>query len=81
MARLDVTVPSYGMTEGDTYIQKWLVTAGSAVAEGAPLVLVETAKAETEIESPVAGVVGDLLCEADTEVPPGTVLTWIESVG
>lgn len=81
MARVDVTVPSYGMTEGDTYIQKWLVAAGSTVAEGTPLILVETAKAETEIESPVAGVVGDLLCAAETEVPPGTVLTWIESAG
>jgi pyruvate/2-oxoglutarate dehydrogenase complex dihydrolipoamide acyltransferase (E2) component len=81
VARVDVTVPSYGMTEGDTYVQKWLVTAGATVPEGAPLVVVETAKAETELEAPVAGVVGDLLVEADSEVPPGTVLTWIESAG
>jgi 2-oxoglutarate dehydrogenase E2 component (dihydrolipoamide succinyltransferase) len=79
VARVDVTVPSYGMTEGDSYVQKWLVTAGASVAEGTPLVLVETAKAETELEAPVAGVVGDLLVAADSEVPPGTVLTWIES--
>ena len=46
---------------------------------GTPLLVVETTKAETEIESPADGIVGELLVAADSEVPPGTVLTWIES--
>lgn len=78
MARVDVAVPAYGMTEGNSYIQSWLVEAGARVAAGDPLVLIETAKAETELESPASGIVGDLLVPADTEVPPGTPLTWIE---
>jgi pyruvate dehydrogenase E2 component (dihydrolipoamide acetyltransferase) len=79
MARIDVKVPIYGMTNSDSYIQNWLVAPGATVAEGDPLLVIETAKAETEIESPAAGVVGDILVEADSEVPEGTVLTWIES--
>jgi pyruvate dehydrogenase E2 component (dihydrolipoamide acetyltransferase) len=79
VARIDVTAPRYGMAEGDSYIKAWLVEAGAAVHAGTPLLVVETAKAETEIESPADGVVGDLLVAADSEVPPGTVLTWIES--
>lgn len=79
MVRIDVTAPRYGMTEGDSYIKTWLVEAGATVHAGTPLLVVETAKAETEIESPADGVVGELLATADSEVPPGTVLTWIES--
>jgi 2-oxoglutarate dehydrogenase E2 component (dihydrolipoamide succinyltransferase) len=79
MARVDVVVPAYGMTDNDAYIQSWLVEPGARVAAGDPLVIVETAKAETELEAPVAGIVGDVLVAADSEVPPGTLLTWIES--
>jgi pyruvate dehydrogenase E2 component (dihydrolipoamide acetyltransferase) len=79
VARIDVTAPWYGMTESDSYIQTWLVEAGATVRAGTPLLVVETTKAETEIESPADGIVGELLVAADSEVPPGTVLTWIES--
>lgn len=78
MARIEVTVPVYGMTDTDSYVQRWLVEAGQSVEQGAPLVVVETAKAEVELEAPSAGTVGELLVAADLEVPPGTALTWIE---
>lgn len=78
MARAEVTVPIYGMTDTDSYIQRWLVEPGQTVARGESLVVVETAKAEVELEAPSAGTVGDLLIAADSEVPPGTTLTWIE---
>jgi len=67
------------MTESDSYIQTWLVGAGATVRAGTPLLVVETTQAETEIESPADGIVGERLVAADSEVPPGTVLTWIES--
>jgi pyruvate/2-oxoglutarate dehydrogenase complex dihydrolipoamide acyltransferase (E2) component len=79
VARIEVVAPTYGMADGNSYIQSWLVEAGTQVAAGDPLVLIETAKAETELEAPSAGTVGELLVAADTEVAPGTALTWIES--
>jgi pyruvate/2-oxoglutarate dehydrogenase complex dihydrolipoamide acyltransferase (E2) component len=79
VARIDISVPTYGMADSDTYIQDWLVEAGAHVDEGAGLVIVETAKAETAIEAPVAGVVGDVLVPVGSEVPSGTLLTWIET--
>lgn len=78
MGRVDVTVPVYGMTESDTYIERWLVSQGDRVNEGDPLVMIETAKAEVELEAPASGIVGDLLVPAEAEVPPGTKLTWIQ---
>lgn len=78
MARIDVTVPVYGMTDTDSYVQRWLVEQGASVQQGDPLVVVETAKAEVEVEAPATGIVGDVLVAADSEVPPGTKLTWIE---
>jgi pyruvate/2-oxoglutarate dehydrogenase complex dihydrolipoamide acyltransferase (E2) component len=76
--RIEVLVPSYGMTDNDSYIQEWLVEEGAQVDEGTPLLIIETAKAETEIESPATGTVGQLLVPAEAEVAPGTPLTWIE---
>jgi pyruvate/2-oxoglutarate dehydrogenase complex dihydrolipoamide acyltransferase (E2) component len=78
MAQVEVTVPVYGMTDNESYVQRWLVDEGSLVAAGTPLAVIETAKAELEIEAPVAGTVGSILVPADSEVPPGTKLTWIE---
>jgi pyruvate/2-oxoglutarate dehydrogenase complex dihydrolipoamide acyltransferase (E2) component len=78
MTRTDIVVPSYGMTDNDSYVQSWLVEPGATVEAGSALLVLETAKAETEIEAPVAGIVGDILVPAESEVPPGTVLTWID---
>jgi pyruvate/2-oxoglutarate dehydrogenase complex dihydrolipoamide acyltransferase (E2) component len=51
------------------------------VAEGEPVVDIETAKAEVTLESPATGILGPHLVDIDVEIPTGTVLTWIEVDG
>lgn len=78
MTRVDVVVPSSGMTDSEVFVASWLVAPGDRVEAGAGLVEVETNKVELVIESPAAGTVGDLLVAEEAEVAPGTVLTWID---
>jgi pyruvate/2-oxoglutarate dehydrogenase complex dihydrolipoamide acyltransferase (E2) component len=82
MSRVELTVPVYGMADADdTVVLRWLHQPGERVAEGEPVVEIETAKAEVTLESPATGILGPQLVEIDVEIPTGTVLTWIEVDG
>ena len=65
------------MEEG--LIVEWLVAEGDTVAEGDGIVLIETEKVSTEVEAPACGVVVELSCEVDDEVPVGEVIGYIDS--
>jgi 2-oxoglutarate dehydrogenase E2 component (dihydrolipoamide succinyltransferase) len=78
VAKVELTMPSYGMADTESVILGWLHEPGDRVEAGEPLVEVETAKAEVSLEAPAAGVLGPHLVAVDDEVATGTVLTWIE---
>jgi pyruvate/2-oxoglutarate dehydrogenase complex dihydrolipoamide acyltransferase (E2) component len=61
----------------DVVIEEWYVQVGDQVSAGQPLVLVETDKTTTEIESPVAGTVRRLLVEEGVEALVGAVIAEI----
>ncbi|MBM3226399.1 MAG: 2-oxo acid dehydrogenase subunit E2, partial [Candidatus Tectomicrobia bacterium] len=50
-------MPSLGHTMEKGKIIEWLKHEGDAVAKGEPLVIIETDKVITEVESPTEGVV------------------------
>ena len=82
MSRVELTVPVYGMADTDeAVVLRWLHQPGERVAEGEPVVDIETAKAEVTLESPATGVLGPHLVDIDVEIPTGTVPTWIEVDG
>ncbi len=66
------------MTQSESYLVSWLVEPGDVVAEGADLAEVDTNKATTTIQAPVAGTVGDHLVDVDDEIAYGAPITWIE---
>lgn len=78
MSKVELVVPSYGMADTESVILAWLREPGDRVAEGDPVVEIETAKAQVTLESPAAGVLGPHLVAIDDEVSTGAVLTWIE---
>jgi 2-oxoglutarate dehydrogenase E2 component (dihydrolipoamide succinyltransferase) len=59
-------------------ITKWLVKEGDAVTKEQPLVEVATDKADSEIPSPVEGVVTKIVAPAGATVPVKAVLAVIE---
>lgn len=69
-------VPQMGVIE-DVVVVKWLVPDGTEVVEGQNVVVVETEKAETELESPASGRLEILIDVSDQEVPVGSVLARI----
>jgi pyruvate/2-oxoglutarate dehydrogenase complex dihydrolipoamide acyltransferase (E2) component len=72
--RITVKLPKLSDAGGDAAIVEWLVAPGEAVDEGAPLLRVETAKANVDVPSPVSGVLVEQLVKVDDEVATGTPL-------
>jgi TPP-dependent pyruvate/acetoin dehydrogenase alpha subunit len=66
---IDVVLPVLGLTMAEGTIVRWLKAVGEPVARDEPLLVVETDKAATEVLSPAAGVVAELLAAAGAVVP------------
>jgi 2-oxoglutarate dehydrogenase E2 component (dihydrolipoamide succinyltransferase) len=60
MQNIEVILPAMGEGITDATVTRWLVSVGDSVVEDQPLVEVATDKVDTEIPSPVAGVVKQL---------------------
>ena len=73
----DVVVPKWGLTADDMVLVGWLCEIGDEVAEAQPLANLETDKASGELESPIAGIVEELLAQPGDEVQPGQVVLRI----
>ncbi len=74
----EVVLPKWGTTMQEADIAEILVSVGDAVAEGQPLVSIETDKVETEVESPCSGVVREIRVAIGEVVPVGGVLIVID---
>lgn len=73
----DVTLPQLGESVTEGIITAWLVEVGDTVEVDQPIVEISTDKVDTEIPSPVAGVVQELLVAVDDEVEVGAVIAKI----
>jgi len=74
-----VTLPALGEAIESASVSAWLKAIGDTVEEGEPLVEVSTDKVDTEIESPAAGVLIDILVADDGVAGVGDVLGTIAS--
>jgi pyruvate/2-oxoglutarate dehydrogenase complex dihydrolipoamide acyltransferase (E2) component len=75
----EIRIPKLGMDTTEAEIKTWLVKVGDRVATGAPLLEVETEKADVTIESEVAGVVREISAAAGQVVPIGTVVGLVDN--
>lgn len=58
-------VPKVGMAEDDISVTEWLRSNGDEVKQGEPIVVIETAKASSEVEAPASGFLFHLRQPAD----------------
>ena len=73
----ELVVPQMGVVE-QVLVVEWLVDDGSEVAAGDPVVVIDTDKAETELEAPASGRLTILVAASDEdEVAVGTLLAII----
>ena len=77
----NVLLPQWGMNMEDGLLVKWLVKEGDAVEAGQPLVEVETAKIESELETPVSGIVAHIMVPDGTTVDVGTIVAVVSEPG
>lgn len=72
-----VVLPALGESVTEGTVTRWLKNVGDTVAVDEPLVEVSTDKVDTEIPSPVAGVIEKILVQEDETVQVGAVLVII----
>jgi pyruvate dehydrogenase E2 component (dihydrolipoamide acetyltransferase) len=69
------------MNMEDGTLTRWLVNEGDEIAEGQPLVEVETAKINSELESPASGVVSHIMAAEGSLVKVGELVAVIGEPG
>jgi pyruvate dehydrogenase E2 component (dihydrolipoamide acetyltransferase) len=73
----DVTLPALGESVTEGTVTRWLKNVGDTVAVDEPLVEISTDKVDTEIPSPIAGVIEEILVAEDETVEVGAVLVRV----
>src|SRR5438067_566266 len=74
-------MPSLGHTMEKGKIIEWLKSEGDPIAKGEPLVVIETDKVITEVESPADGVVLRIVAPSEEERPIGALLAVLGAQG
>jgi 2-oxoglutarate dehydrogenase E2 component (dihydrolipoamide succinyltransferase) len=75
---VELKVPQVGESITEVQIGEWLKRAGEAVAEGEPVVVIETDKVTVELPSPAAGRIGKLLKTKGSTAKVGEVIGYLE---
>jgi pyruvate dehydrogenase E2 component (dihydrolipoamide acetyltransferase) len=76
-----VTLPALGESVTEGTVTQWLKQVGDSVAVDEPLLEISTDKVDTEIPSPVAGVLLEIKANEDDTVEVGAVLAIIGEEG
>ncbi|WP_444665198.1 2-oxoglutarate dehydrogenase, E2 component, dihydrolipoamide succinyltransferase [Cellulomonas sp. CW35] len=75
----DVTLPALGESVTEGTVTRWLKAVGDSVEVDEPLLEISTDKVDTEIPSPVAGTLVEILVQEDETVEVGAVLARVGS--
>ena len=74
---VDVVMPELGESVTEGVITQWLKSVGDTVAVDEALLEVSTDKVDTEVPSPIAGTIVEILFEEDDTVEVGDVIARI----
>ena len=77
----DVTLPQLGETVTEGTITQWFKNVGDTVAADEPLFEVSTDKVDTEVPSPVSGVLTEIRVQEGDTVDVGTVIAVVGDAG
>lgn len=76
-----VIMPALGMAQDSGILTAWLKQDGELVAEGEPLMEVETDKTTVEVEAPATGILTGITAQPGDKVPVAQVIAWILAEG
>ena len=77
--KFTVKMPRVADTVDEVVVMEWLLGEGGDVAEGEPILRVETDKALVEVPAPVSGVLSLQLVAVDDDIATGTPIAVIET--
>ncbi len=75
--QIDIVMPQMGVSVSEGTVTRWLKRPGEAIALDEPLLEISTDKVDTDVPSPGAGVLGEILVGEGETVDVGTVLAAI----
>ena len=75
----DILLPELGESVTEGTVTRWLKQVGEEIAVDEPLLEISTDKVDTEIPSPVAGVLQEILAAEDETIAVGSVLARVGS--
>ena len=78
---IDVVMPQMGESIVEGTLTKWLKKKGDHVERDEPLFEISTDKVDTEIPSPVAGTLSDILVDEGKTVAISTIVGKIDESG
>lgn len=73
----EITLPALGESVTEGTVTRWLKAVGETVEVDEPLLEVSTDKVDTEVPSPIAGVIEEILVDEDETVEVGAVLARV----
>lgn len=76
--RIAIEMQSLAYEMEAAVVVEWMVSVGDQVAKGDPILIVETEKAEVEMEALDEGVLVEVVRGPGDEVPVGGVLGYLE---
>ncbi|MEO8166728.1 MAG: dihydrolipoamide acetyltransferase family protein [bacterium] len=79
MARVEVVMPQMGESIAEGTIVKWHKKIGDKVKKDETLLEISTDKVDSEIPSPEAGVLAEIVVQEQTTVPVRTVIAYLET--
>ena len=79
MARIEVVMPQMGESIAEGTIVKWHKKLGDQVKKDETLLEISTDKVDSEIPSPAAGVLAEIVVAEQTTVAVGTVIAYLET--
>lgn len=81
MSEFKIQMPKLGESVQEATITKWFVKEGDRVEEDEPLFEVATDKVDSEIPSPVEGIIKKIAFEVNSLVPVGEIVAIISMEG
>ena len=79
MAKVELIMPKMGESIMEATILKWSKQVGDTVEEDETILEIATDKVDSEIPSPIEGVLSEILFKVDDVVPVGTVIAIIQT--
>ena len=77
----NVKLPQWGMNMESGLLVKWLVSEGDDIDKGQPLVEIETAKINSDLEAPESGTIAHIMVPEGETVGVGTTVAVISEPG